>query len=124
MFLAIAVDNLANAQELTAQQEEAERISKELKEKSIANEKIMFIPLKKIESMKSKVSETEKSHPGVVRPERSFYSITTVNSGRLASTEDLNIIQADELFQTRRVDIDYIPALDDSELQVILPGSL
>ena len=42
MFLAIAVDNLANAQEMTAQQEEAERIAKELKEKNFKNEVIMF----------------------------------------------------------------------------------
>ena len=34
VFLAIAVDNLANAQGLTAQQEEADRITKELREKS------------------------------------------------------------------------------------------
>ena len=42
MFLAIAVDNLANAQEMTAQQEEAERIAKELKEKNFKNEVIIF----------------------------------------------------------------------------------
>lgn len=42
MFLAIAVDNLANAQEMTAQQEEAERLAKELKEKNFKNEVIMF----------------------------------------------------------------------------------
>lgn len=33
VFLAIAVDNLANAQELTAEQEEAEALAKEQKEK-------------------------------------------------------------------------------------------
>ncbi len=42
VFLAIAVDNLANAQEMTAQQEEAERIAKELKEKNFKNEVIIF----------------------------------------------------------------------------------
>ncbi len=40
--MAIAVDNLANAQEMTAQQEEAERIAKELKEKNFKNEVIIF----------------------------------------------------------------------------------
>lgn len=40
--MAIAVDNLANAQEMTAQQEEAERLAKELKEKNFKNEVIMF----------------------------------------------------------------------------------
>ena len=45
VFLAIAVDNLANAQELTAQQEEAERMAVEQKKKSLAHEKIMFIPI-------------------------------------------------------------------------------
>ncbi len=42
VFLAIAVDNLANAEEMTAQQEEAERIAKELKEKNFKNEVIIF----------------------------------------------------------------------------------
>ena len=59
VFLAIAVDNLANAQELTAQQEEAERISKKLKEKSLANEKIIFIPISKNES--TNLSKKKKS---------------------------------------------------------------
>ncbi len=40
--MAIAVDNLANAQEMTAQQEEAERIAKEIKEKNFKNEVNMF----------------------------------------------------------------------------------
>lgn len=44
MFLAIAVDNLATAQELTAEQEEAEALAKEQKEKSAAKEATMFLP--------------------------------------------------------------------------------
>jgi hypothetical protein len=44
VFLAIAVDNLATAQEMTAEQEEAEALAKEQKEKSAAKEANMFLP--------------------------------------------------------------------------------
>ena len=43
MFLAIAVDNLANAQEMTAQQEEAERIAQEIREKCMNSEVTKFL---------------------------------------------------------------------------------
>jgi hypothetical protein len=127
VFLAIAVDNLANAQELTAQQEEAERLAKELKEKSLANEKIMFVPIKQhtVDSTKSKKSANQAQSPHVAEgPGRSFYSISSVSSDKLASTDDLNVAVSDDVFQARRVDIDYIPGLDDPELQVILPGRI
>jgi hypothetical protein len=126
VFLAIAVDNLANAQELTAQQEEAERLAKELKEKSLANEKIMFVPIKQqVGSTKSKKSANQAQCPHVAEGAgRSFYSISTVSSDKLASTDDLNVAVSDDVFQTRRIDIDYIPGLDDPELQVILPGRI
>lgn len=42
--MAIAVDNLATAQEMTAEQEEAEALAKEQKEKSAAKEANMFLP--------------------------------------------------------------------------------
>ena len=42
--MAIAVDNLAQAQELTNEQEEAEALAKEQKEKSAAKEANMFLP--------------------------------------------------------------------------------
>ena len=42
MFLAIAVDNLANAQEMTARQEEEERLAREQKERLLKNEVVMF----------------------------------------------------------------------------------
>ena len=44
MFLAIAVDNLATAQELTAEQEAAEALAKEEKENNVAKEVTMFLP--------------------------------------------------------------------------------
>jgi hypothetical protein len=44
VFLAIAVDNLAAAQEMTAEQEEAEALAREQKEKSLAKEANMFGP--------------------------------------------------------------------------------
>ena len=44
VFLAIAVDNLAQAQELTNEQEEAEALAREHKEKSAAKEANMFLP--------------------------------------------------------------------------------
>jgi hypothetical protein len=40
--LAIAVDNLANAQEMTARQEEEERLAREQKERCLKNEVVMF----------------------------------------------------------------------------------
>ena len=42
MFLAIAVDNLGNAQEMTARQEEEERLAQELKERCLKNEINIF----------------------------------------------------------------------------------
>jgi hypothetical protein len=42
VFLAIAVDNLANAQEMTARQEEEERLAREQKERCLKNEVVMF----------------------------------------------------------------------------------
>lgn len=50
VFLAIAVDNLANAQEMTAQQEEAERIAQELKEKCLNSEVTKFLSPEKQEA--------------------------------------------------------------------------
>jgi hypothetical protein len=43
VFLAIAVDNLGNAQEMTARQEEEERLAQELKERCLKNEINMFV---------------------------------------------------------------------------------
>jgi hypothetical protein len=40
--LAIAVDNLANAQEMTARQEEEERLAREQKERCLNNEVTKF----------------------------------------------------------------------------------
>jgi hypothetical protein len=42
--LAIAVDNLATAQELTQEQEEAEQLAREEKENHVAKEVTMFLP--------------------------------------------------------------------------------
>ncbi len=42
VFLAIAVDNLANAQEMTAREEEEARLAQELKERCLKNEITMF----------------------------------------------------------------------------------
>ena len=44
VFLAIAVDNLATAQELTAEQEAAEALAKEEKERNVAKEVNIFLP--------------------------------------------------------------------------------
>jgi hypothetical protein len=43
VFLAIAVDNLANAQEMTAAQEEEERLAQELREKCMNSEVTKFL---------------------------------------------------------------------------------
>ena len=42
--MAIAVDNLATAQELTAEQEAAEALAKEEKERNVAKEVNIFLP--------------------------------------------------------------------------------
>lgn len=43
MFLAIVVDNLGRAQEMTAQQEEEERLAQELREKCLNSEVTKFL---------------------------------------------------------------------------------
>ena len=44
VFLAIAVDNLATAQEMTAEQEEQEALAREAKENNVAKEVNIFLP--------------------------------------------------------------------------------
>ena len=60
VFLAIMVDNLANAQEVTAQQEEAERILKKEKKKNVSDEKEIF--LKKTSSLTKNNESTQAIH--------------------------------------------------------------
>ena len=54
------VDNLANAQEVTAQQEEAERILKKEKKKNVSDEKEIF--LKKTSSLTKNNESTQAIH--------------------------------------------------------------
>jgi hypothetical protein len=60
VFLAIMVDNLANAQEVTAQQEEAERILRKEKKENISDEKEIF--LKKTSSLTENNESTQSIH--------------------------------------------------------------
>ncbi len=54
------VDNLANAQEVTAQQEEAERILRKEKKENISDEKEIF--LKKTSSLTKNNESTQAIH--------------------------------------------------------------
>ena len=109
VFLAIAVDNLANAQELTAQQEEADRITKELKEKSLGNEKIMFIPF--TSTSKISVSSKKKSEVMTISPSKE-------NKLMQNKTISYNSISSDVLKKKSEIDI-----IDDVDLSLILPGN-
>jgi hypothetical protein len=152
VFLAIAVDNLATAQELTAEQEEAEALAKEQKEKSAAKEATMFLPNPLISPVQASISESETTKPGEKpgvagkKPEAKGPTAaaaanqktaqvaqstpSTVNktptpiSGApnraLKSSVKGNNLDVDKMI-TRKVDLDYIPGLDD-DLKVILPG--
>ena len=150
VFLAIAVDNLANAQELTAQQEEAERMAVEQKKKSLAHEKIMFIPIVENSmeatsrnmdtpnqsqvNMPSKTASQPQQQQQMRNSTINFADITTpvsISSSCRISNNNLkkpslyaNDFNGDvDTILNRKVDIDYIPGLDDdTDLKVILPG--
>ena len=149
MFLAIAVDNLANAQELTAQQEEAERMAVEQKKKSLAHEKIMFIPIVENSmeatsrnmdtpnhSQTNMLTKTAAQQQQMRNSNLNIADITTpvsISSSRRISMSN-NKLKKPSLYANdfngdvdtilnRKVDIDYIPGLDDdTDLKVILPG--
>lgn len=127
VFLAIAVDNLATAQEMTNEQEEAEALAKENKEKTAEKEANMFLPNSLIVHQNS-TSDAEKSTDDKAKsqskpanntivslqvPTDNFYS-NSVNKSENKTNVDKMVY--------RKVDLDYIPGLDD-DLKVILPAS-
>lgn len=115
VFLAIAVDNLANAQELTAQQEETERITKELKEKSLRNEKIMFVPISTIGTVNS-LKECNQNK----KKTNSFYSMSSLNDRSPSTPFDMNK-NVDDV-STKKDENHYGPKIEDEDLTLILPG--
>lgn len=170
MFLAIAVDNLATAQEMTADQEEAEALAREQKEKSAAKEATMFLPNPLLSPVVS-VTDTTQTNPMASKPGQQLATgaankpgqqqqqqqqgktttgaaknqlptqqqqqlkppptttTTTVSNqlqpskpGGAAKTKTTSNLDVEKMI-TRKVDLDYIPGLDD-DLKVILPGNL
>ena len=139
VFLAIAVDNLAAAQEMTAEQEEAEALAREQKEKSAAKEANMFLPTQ-IETKPAGNETANKNNPNaktntpakpntankqpvntMVTTTANNPTVTTTSTIPTANNKDKKAqIDVDKM-TTRKVNLDYIPGLDD-ELKVILPG--
>lgn len=164
MFLAIAVDNLATAQEMTADQEEAEALAREQKEKSAAKEATMFLPNPLMAPVPGQ-SEGAAGDPAAANKPGAAKSGTAAKPGTAAAgaggaakpgqqankpgtnppttstpappaitaqpTQPIrpgakakanSSLDVDKMI-TRKVDLDYIPGLDD-DLKVILPGNL
>lgn len=160
MFLAIAVDNLATAQEMTADQEEAEALAREQKEKSAAKEATMFLPNPIMSGTEGgaaapaaaaggdakapaagakpgtksggagqQTNQTVKPINPVMAPPPNHpppLGISPVpplgKPGGAKAKANNNNIDVDKMI-TRKVDLDYIPGLDD-DLKVILPGKI
>lgn len=160
MFLAIAVDNLATAQELTAEQEEAEALAKEQKEKSAAKEATMFMPNQLLSQVQISINDAESGtapnqpvaamgktnagkpaapanaktpaantntnmnkSPATLQPQQMPLSKTnSLTNTSVAKKPKLNTNLDVDKMVTTRVDLDYIPGLDD-DLKVILPGN-
>ncbi len=141
VFLAIAVDNLAAAQEMTAEQEEAEALAREQKEKSAAKEANMFLPTQ-IETKPAGNETANKNNPNaktntpakpntankqpvntMVTTTANNPTVTTTSTIPTANNKDKKAqIDVDKM-TTRKVNLDYIPGLDDEDLKVILPAS-
>lgn len=163
VFLAIAVDNLATAQEMTADQEEAEALAREQKEKSAAKEATMFLP----NPIMTQVGQTEgpankdikvgagkpgttgaagtkttgaagaktgqqttnqankPGNPTTTTPATTSLAVQptqAISKPGVKAKSNNNSLDVDKMI-TRKVDLDYIPGLDD-DLKVILPGKL
>ncbi len=155
VFLAIAVDNLATAQELTAEQEEAEALAKEQKEKAAAKEANMLVPNSVMSSGQDEKPAAKKddkpaaagagannaktpAQPQTAANNNAAKAVVTtaknsINTPATTLAPPGSIMQSsfkmpkkdmdvDKMVFTRKVDLDYIPGLDD-DLKVILPAS-
>lgn len=152
MFLAIAVDNLATAQELTAEQEEAEALAREQKEKSVAKEANMFLPAQLMNPPQVTVTETAanpndkttgKAAPNAAANKTTKPAANTPANKTVTNTANNQVAKPAPVVQNypppspknkkenpsnvdmmfnRKVDLDYIPGLDDADMKVILPG--
>jgi voltage-dependent calcium channel N type alpha-1B len=136
VFLAIAVDNLANAQQLTAEQEAAEQKAQEDKKEEIARECNMFLP-----SGQTEVPSQHKAQPAIgstttsttgknnnnanAKPPDNGAVKQTLQQTSLvphATNETSSIQPAANVDRfTKKVYLDYIPGLDD-EMKVFLPS--
>ena len=161
VFLAIAVDNLATAQEMTADQEEAEALAREQKEKSAAKEATMFLPnplmaplggdptattdtktpaatggkggaaakTNTAQGGKTNTTNAAQSNPPAspkplpVTNTSTAPTTTTTTANKPGAKAKVNSNLDVDRMITRKVDLDYIPGLDD-DLKVILPGKI
>jgi hypothetical protein len=145
VFLAIAVDNLGQAQEMTAKQEEEEAAAREAKENNIAKEVNIFlptevtiaVPLSTSDKPNNKVGD-KTNKPADAKPANNQKTMTQtagattttapapvqslVKRASIKLKRKQNVDVDVEEIATRKVDLDYIPGLDD-DLKVILPAS-
>jgi hypothetical protein len=149
VFLAIAVDNLATAQEMTNEQEAAEAAAREQKEKNEAKQASMVVPDSLIEKEKpvrkkkvvappvEPVATTTQpaavggakpaaaaAKPGTAAATPTAVATTLAPPGmvpkpRKPTDQDMDV----DKMVFRQVDLDYIPGLDGDDLKVILPAS-
>jgi len=135
VFLAIAVDNLGNAQEMTARQEEEERLAQELKEKCLRNEITMFSGVAGAEGEgmaqgDGKSEKAKKALKGVKGNVMTKGQVKKKKENKLKVQETIIKKSKNKPAEvdvnkecTRKVDLDYIPGLDTDDLQIILPAS-
>ena len=114
MFLAIAVDNLANAQEMTAREEEEARLAQEIIERTGKD------PFIKPEDQ-ARVDESGKMRPPVKKKKKKGEKdpvpepFVPVKKKEMVKTVDI------EKNFLAKCDMDYIPGLDTEDLAIILP---
>jgi len=113
VFLAIAVDNLANAQEMTAREEEEERLAQEIRDRTGKD------PFVKEEEVR--VDADGKVRPPVKKKKK--------KDGKDPVPEPFVPIKKKELVPTidieksylSKCEMDFIPGLDTEDLKIILP---
>lgn len=132
VFLAIAVDNLGNAQEMTARQEEEERIAQELKERCMRNEIGIFVADDQSKAEAEKVAKRNQirgvkgaKQPVLTKGELKKKAAAKVkiqeSSAVLKKVKPVAEVDVNKEV-TKKVDLDYIPGLDTDDLQIVLPA--
>ncbi|CAF0744257.1 unnamed protein product [Brachionus calyciflorus] len=138
VFLAIAVDNLATAQEMTRVQEEAEAYAREQKEATEAKEASMFLPNSLIDPTTNTTTTTTSPPPNnnnnienqkqIKAPNKTQNtqpSPLPIQEKTITNTNNTNnktSVDVDKIMYSK-VYLDFIPGLDD-ELKLIIPSSI